>query len=144
MSFCSLIKGISLKICMLSFFLINSVLLNLFCVWILSMNLQCLYRHGLFSCGSLELCKVWWLCLPLSCGCTRYAGCVCLCRAVVQSMVAVFAFVVRLYKVWWLCLPLSCGCTRCGGCVCLCDHCALAARSMMFRSRSVQRMPVIA
>ena len=84
-------------------------------------------RHGLFSCGSLELCKVWWLCLPLSCDFARYGGCVCLChavvqgmmavfclcravvqgmmavfclcRAVVQGMMAVFAFVMRLYKV---------------------------------------------
>ena len=31
--------------------------------------------------------------------CTRYGGCVCLCRVVLQGMVAVFAFVMRLYKV---------------------------------------------
>ena len=54
----------------------------------------------------MRLYKVWWLCLPLSSGCTRYGGCVCLCRAVVQGMMAVFAFVMRLYKY--------------GGCVCLC------------------------
>ena len=34
-SFCSLIKGITLKVRMLCFVLINSVLLNLVCVWIL-------------------------------------------------------------------------------------------------------------
>ena len=34
---CSLIKGISPKICMLCFVLMNSVILNLLCVWILSL-----------------------------------------------------------------------------------------------------------
>ena len=52
--------------------------------------------------------------------CIRYGDCVCLYHAVVQGMVAMFAFVVWLCKVWWLCLPLPCGCTRYGGCVCLC------------------------
>ena len=33
-SFCSWIKGITLKICMLCFVLINSIILNLLCVWI--------------------------------------------------------------------------------------------------------------
>ena len=35
MSFCSLIKGITPKIHRLCFFLLNSVILNLLCVWIL-------------------------------------------------------------------------------------------------------------
>ena len=105
------------------------------------MNLQCVYRHGLFSCGSRELCKVWWLCLHLSCGCTRYAGCVCLCRAVVQGMLAVFAFVVRLYKVWWLCSPLSCGCTRYGGCVCLC-HVVVQGAVAVFAFAITVRWPL--
>ena len=36
MSFCSLIKGIAPKIRMLCFVLINSVILNVSCVWILT------------------------------------------------------------------------------------------------------------
>ena len=151
---------------------------RLYKVWWLCLPLSCgCTRYGGYVClcrvvvqgmvavfaFAMRLYKVWWLCLPLLCGCTRYGGCVCLCRVVVQGMVAVFAFAVRfafvvwLYKVWWLCLPLSWGCTstvavfafvmrlyKYGGCVCLCEHCALATRSIMFRSRSVQWVPVIA
>ena len=36
--FCSLVKGITLKSCMLCFVLINSILLNLLCVWIWSVE----------------------------------------------------------------------------------------------------------
>ena len=36
MSFCSWIKGMTLKIRMLCFVLINSILLNLLCIWILN------------------------------------------------------------------------------------------------------------
>ena len=40
MSFCSLIKGITPKIRMLCFVLINSVILNLWCIWILRITVQ--------------------------------------------------------------------------------------------------------
>ena len=43
MSFCSLIKGINPKIRMLCFVLINSVLLNLLCVWKLSSTVE--WKH---------------------------------------------------------------------------------------------------
>ena len=86
------------------------------------MNLQCVYRHGLFSCA-------------------RYGGCVCLCRAVVQGMLAVFAFVVQLYKVWWLCSPLSCGCTRYRGCVCLC-HVVVQGAVAVFAFAITVRWPL--
>ena len=39
MTFCSLIEEITLKICMLCFVLINSVILNVLCVWIFHLGI---------------------------------------------------------------------------------------------------------
>ena len=46
MLFCSLITGITLRICVLCFALINSILLNLFCVWVsLSVTLTHIFNQ---------------------------------------------------------------------------------------------------
>ena len=52
MSFCSLIKGITTKMCTLCFVLTNSVLLNLLCAWIL------IFYMTLWSLQSLNA-KTW-------------------------------------------------------------------------------------
>ena len=43
-SFCSLMKGITPKICRLCFFLINSVILNLLCAWARSLCQKCRWQ----------------------------------------------------------------------------------------------------
>ena len=67
MLFCSLIKGITPKIHVFCFVLINNVLLNLFCIWILLCILKLFYPSSLAF-------FVWFVTICLAYMCTQFAG----------------------------------------------------------------------